>query len=100
MSRRLEEQLRSSGRVDAIVEVATAGTLRLFHAGVAAAVVGHAGGADFLAADGRGNVAWGGCLGSPRLQKHVAEIFVEPVAGHDLIPGGSADVVELVSNLG
>ena len=51
--RRLEEQLRPLRLVDAVVEIAARGVLRLLHPRVAAALVRHARGPDFLRADGR-----------------------------------------------
>ena len=90
-----EEELGALGGVDAVVEVAAAGVFGFFHAGAAAAVVGDAGGPDFLVADGREErreEVIGGCGGVDG----GGEVSVKIVEGDERVERGFVEGVGVV----
>ena len=79
----LEEELWALGGVDAVVKIATAGVFGFLHARAAAAVVGDAGGPDFLVVNGREDAIELGRFGGGDCG---SESGFEVVVGEELVP--------------
>src|SRR5271155_2584535 len=91
----LEEEFGTLRRIDAVIEVASAGILRFLHPGAAAAVVGHARRPDLLVFDGRFDLRGREVLGGLALLHESRKIASQIVVGDKRVPGSLGNPVIL-----